>query len=495
MKLARKLTIALVVAICVVMGTYAYLESRNEVVLFDVDTHRSQWFGRGGAAAIQEVWREAGEARAMQLVETADRGNPTLGIRWVWVDSPATDAHGAELSDAARRTLTDDETFTIVREAQGTPHRYTYVPMTIPGGRLAAIEYSENLEQERTYLRTSHLGLVLATVLIALICGLVALWLGVWLVGRPVALLRDKARRIAAGDFGGRLALRQRDEIGELAAEIDAMSDRLREAGEELARETEARIAAVEQLRHADRLATIGQLASGIAHELGTPLNVIAARGKMIAAAGAWSEAVRQNARIVTEQAERMTGIIHQLLDLSRQRRPKLGRADLHRIVARTLELVSAAAAGAGVNVLVEGRETAALVEADQGQLEQALTNLVLNGIQAMPEGGRLTVRVERRHARPQPGTGGREGEWVVLTVADEGVGIAAADLPRIFEPFFTTKGMGEGTGLGLPVVSGIVAEHGGWIEVESAVGSGTRFRVFLRPAAQPELRLVGTGT
>jgi signal transduction histidine kinase len=367
--------------------------------------------------------------------------------------------------------------------------------MTIPGGRPAAIEYSENLEQERTYLRTSHLGLALATVLIALICGLVALWLGVWLVGRPVAVLRDKARRIAAGDLSGRLALPQRDEIGELAAEIDAMSDRLRAGRGELARETEARIVAVEQLRHADRLATIGQLASGVAHELGTPLNVIAVRGKMIVAAGAWTEAVRQHARIVTEQAERMTGIIHQLLDLSRQRRPKLGRADLHRIVARTLELVSAAAARAGVNVLVEGRDTVALVEADQSQLEQALTNLVLNGIQAMPEGGRLTMRVERRRARPQPGAHGREGDYVVLTVADEGVGTAPEDLPRIFEPSFTTKVRGEGTGLGLPIVSGIVAEHGGRIEVESEVGRGTRFRVFLRPAVQPELRLVGTGT
>jgi two-component system, NtrC family, sensor kinase len=494
-KLAGKLSIALIFAVCVVMGVYAYFKTRDAIVLADVDLERTRWFCKGRATAVQELWREEGEARAMQFVATADRGNPTLGIRWIWVDAPAADAHGADLSDAARRTLAEGRSITIEREARGTLHEHTYVPMTGPGGRLAAIEYSESLEGKQTYLRKTHLGLILTTVLIALICGLVALWLGVWLVGRPVALLRDKARRIAAGDFSGRLALRQNDEIGELAAEIDAMSDRIRDAREELARETEARIAAVEQLRHADRLATIGQLASGVAHELGTPLNVIAARGKMIAGAGAWSDAVRQHARIVTEQAERMTGIIHQLLDLSRQRRPKLGRADLQRIVARTLELVSAAAASAGVNVIVEGRDTVALVEADQGQLEQALTNLVLNGIQAMPEGGRLTVRVERRPARPQPGGGGREGEYVVLTVADEGVGIAPEDLPRIFEPFFTTKGTGEGTGLGLPVVSGIVAEHGGWIEVESAVGSGTRFRVFLRPAVQPELRLVGTGS
>ena len=495
MKLARKLTAVLVVAIVGVMAVYAYVETRHEVTLFDVDVKRSRWFGRGAAAAIQEVWEQEGEARAIELVETANRGNPSLEIRFTWLDVPATDPRGAAVSDADRRELAAGESVSSIRETDGTLRRFIWVPMSIPGGRPAALEYTENLREQQLYLRTSHLGMATATAAVALACGLVALWLGHWLVGRPMRLLRDKARRIAAGDFSGRLALRQRDEIGELAAEIDAMSDRLQRARDTIARESEARIRAIEQLRHADRLATVGQLASGVAHELGTPLNVIAARGKMIAAANAWTETVRQNARIVTEQAERMSAIIRQLLDLSRQRRPKLGRADLSAIVRRTLELVSAAASEAHVNVIVDGADAPVLVEADQNLLEQALTNLVLNGIQAMPDGGRLAVTLETVHASPPPDVDAPEGEYVVVGVADQGTGIARDDLPRIFEPFFTTKRAGQGTGLGLPVTHGIVAEHGGWIEVASEVGTGTRFRVYLRPAARPALRVARSGS
>jgi hypothetical protein len=97
-KLAGKLSIALLVVVSVVMGAYAYLESRHELVLFEMDAQRTRWWGRSGADAIQEVWRDEGETRAMQFVETADRANPTLGFRWVWLDAPPTDVHGVELS-------------------------------------------------------------------------------------------------------------------------------------------------------------------------------------------------------------------------------------------------------------------------------------------------------------------------------------------------------------------------------------------------------------
>jgi signal transduction histidine kinase len=123
------------------------------------------------------------------------------------------------------------------------------------------------------------------------------------------------------------------------------------------------------------------------------------------------------------------------------------------------------------------------LARADQGQLEQALTNFVLNGIQAMPQGGTLRVGVSTRRTRPPAEPGGPEGEYLTLTVTDEGEGISRENVLRIFEPFFTTKGVGQGTGLGLSVAYGIVSEHGGWIDVESQVGSGSRFTIHLPPA------------
>jgi signal transduction histidine kinase len=124
----------------------------------------------------------------------------------------------------------------------------------------------------------------------------------------------------------------------------------------------------------------------------------------------------------------------------------------------------------------------------DENRLLQALTNVMMNAIHATPPGGRLMVEVAPRFARPPAEHGGPPGEYVCISVEDTGAGIRVEDLPHIFEPFFTTKGQGEGTGLGLAVAHGIVAEHGGWISVESTPGTGTTFRIFLPPTGGPQL-------
>ena len=124
------------------------------------------------------------------------------------------------------------------------------------------------------------------------------------------------------------------------------------------------------------------------------------------------------------------------------------------------------------------------LAEVDEGQIQQALTNLVVNGIQAMPRGGRLEITVRRERAVPPIDIGGPEAEFLRIAVRDEGDGIAPDNLRRLFEPFFTTKDVGEGTGLGLAVAYGIVREHDGWIGVESTPGAGSCFSIFLPPSA-----------
>ncbi len=149
--------------------------------------------------------------------------------------------------------------------------------------RLGFIEISEPLDAERRAARTIVSDTLLTTLTLIVVCGALSGVLGLWLVGRPVRLLCEKARRIGEGDFGGPLVLGERDELGMLAAEMNATCDRLNAAAVRVDRETAARIAALEQLRHVDRLTTVGRLASGVAHELGTPLNVVAARAKMIA--------------------------------------------------------------------------------------------------------------------------------------------------------------------------------------------------------------------
>jgi signal transduction histidine kinase len=277
--------------------------------------------------------------------------------------------------------------------------------------------------------------------------------------------------------------VRHRDEIGQLGHEINTMCDHLAEANRQIASETEARIATLDQLRHADRLKTLGQLASGVAHELGTPLGIIAGRAKRCRAGGQSEAEQRRALEVIVEQSERMTLIIRQLLDFARRRGPRLGVRDLRQVTRATLDMLSPLAEKHGVAVHLDTDGPPIPAEVDANQLQQALTNVAMNGIQSMRAGGWLRVRVERAVATPPADHGGPAGEYACIRIEDEGAGIPAHQIPHVFEPFFTTKDVGEGTGLGLSVAWGIVSEHGGWIDVESRVGQGTRFSVYLVPA------------
>lgn len=241
-----------------------------------------------------------------------------------------------------------------------------------------------------------------------------------------------------------------------------------------------AHTATVEQLRHRDRLALVGQIASGLAHEMGTPLNIIAGRSKLLtelARSLPAAPAVADHARSILEQTERMTAIIRQLLDFARRRGPEPGAADVHDLSRRVLDLLRPFADRRRVVLKLDPAEHACVAAVDHNQLQQALSNLVVNAIQAMPDGGAVRIRVVAH-----------SGEGIALEVHDTGKGIAPELLGRIFEPFFTTQGAGEGTGLGLSITEGIVRDHRGTIEVKSEVGRGSCFTIRLPglPGPQP---------
>jgi two-component system, NtrC family, sensor kinase len=279
-------------------------------------------------------------------------------------------------------------------------------------------------------------------------------------------LLSEKARRIGTGDFSTPLNLPQRDELGQLATEMNAMCEHLVDAHQRIERETAARIATLEQLRHADRLMTVGKLASGIAHELGTPLNVISARGEMIASEDSTLEEARDYGRVIVDASNRMAKIIRQLLAFARRKPAEKAPRDVHRLAADLLDLLRPLAEKKNVRLKLERRcvEPEATATVDGAAIQQALTNLVVNAIQAMPTGGEVEVSIDRQTARSPRSD--RQTQCLRLRVCDQGEGIAADDLPHVFEPFFTTKDVGEGTGLGLSVTHGIVEDHEGWIDV-----------------------------
>jgi signal transduction histidine kinase len=261
---------------------------------------------------------------------------------------------------------------------------------------------------------------------------------------------------------------------------MNRMSRGLLEADRKLRAEEEARRQAEEELRHAERLATIGELAAGVAHELGTPLNVISGRAKVALRSPGQDRETRRVLSIIQEQTVRMTHIIQQLLHFARRTKPTRTAVDLYELVSSTLDVIGPTLKPDVRLVLQEDEVSGTRTSIDARQIEQILTNLVTNAAQAMPSGGRLSVSLSVRHVHPPAGHGGQAGEYFCLSVRDEGDGISEKDLPHVFEPFFTTKAIGEGTGLGLAVARGLVEAHGGWIAVESAIGVGTCFTVYL---------------
>jgi two-component system NtrC family sensor kinase len=364
--------------------------------------------------------------------------------------------------------------------------RVSRYPVFMDGKRLGTLEVAEARGEERAYVSSTIVQTVLSTGLLAAIALAIIMGLTLWLVGRPIRLLRDKMKRIGGGDFGGPLLLHQRDEVGELARDMNVMCERLLEARHRIQTEVDGRLRAIEQLRHADRLATVGRLASGVAHELGTPLSVVLARARMVQNGEVAPAELSTYGRIIAEQVERMRVIIRQLLDFSRRQRRGPGMValereavDLNDLIARTRALVEPLAEKRQVQLVLDEAEHV-VAPVDPALVQQVVLNLLTNALQAMARPGTVRLSVYRDHATAPAGVEAATGDYARLTVEDKGQGIDPAILPRVFEPFFTTKDVGEGTGLGLSVSYGIVREHGGWIEVDSHVGEGSRFSVFL---------------
>lgn len=230
--------------------------------------------------------------------------------------------------------------------------------------------------------------------------------------------------------------------------------------------EEQARLA--EQLRHSERLASVGQLAAGVAHELNEPLGAILGYAELLQRTEGIPGQPREDLERIVKACLHAREIVRNLLLFARRLPPRLAPTDLQAVVREVLHFMHGPCERANVEVTNDASPCLPSVEADAAQLRQVLVNLVANAVQSMPAGGRLRVRT------------GVEGDEVVLAVEDTGVGMSEEVRARIFDPFFTTKEVGRGTGLGLAVAHGIVVAHGGRITVASSPGRGSRFEVRL---------------
>jgi C4-dicarboxylate-specific signal transduction histidine kinase len=303
-------------------------------------------------------------------------------------------------------------------------------------------------------------------------------------VARPVDRMLGAAERLGPGEGGlpilhppgeraspglARAAVAFERAAGALAEERARLAAKV----EELERANRALAGARESLLRSERLAAVGRLAAGIAHEVGNPLGAIAgyaslARARL--AAGSPDEAEDFLARIAAETS-RIDGIVRGLLDFARPAPPALAAVEVGEALDGALRLARVQPRFREVRVERDLPAGVPPVRADPGRLVQVFLNLLLNAGDAMGGGG--TVAVSARAG----------GGWVEIAVADGGPGIAEADLPRIFDPFFTTKPPGEGTGLGLAICHGILESFGGRIAAENREGGGARFRLVLRAA------------
>jgi signal transduction histidine kinase len=473
MRLTRKFIAALVIGVALVAFVQGYLDYQRERELYASQLRgEAAALGRALGRGVADVWQRDGEAAARQFLEVAATKSGRMQARWVWLDAKGPDEPRAPRAEL--EPMTQDQ-IVVVRD-DTRRHLYTYIRVEVPESRLGGIEIAQSLEQLDAYLNVSLRTQVLGSASAVAIAALLALGLGVVFIGRPISRLAAKARRVGTGDLSGPLHLRQRDELGELAAEINLMCERLAE-------ERAAREQATEQLRHADRLTTVGKLASGLAHELGTPLNVVRGRAKLILDHEVEGDEVANSARIVVEQAERMTALIRELLDFARPRAPKKSPVNAPKLARRVCELVGTIARKGSVKLVAPEPDDSLQIEADDGQLSQVVTNLVVNAIQATPSGGTVTIatRVVDQIAPPYVDSESEsEIAWLAIEVRDTGAGMDEATRSRVFEPFYTTKDVGDGTGLGLSVSWGIIREHGGWIDITSTPREGSTFTVYL---------------
>jgi two-component system NtrC family sensor kinase len=319
------------------------------------------------------------------------------------------------------------------------------------------------------------------------------------LVYVPLRDLESGAKRLSSGDLEQLIPVRSADEFGELASSFNAMTTALRNSQQELRewgrtleekvakRTQELRVAEAEAAR-GEKLSSVGLLAAGIAHELNNPLTGILTFSSLIRKGLPDGSADAEDMDLVIRETKRCAAIIKGLLDFAREKTPEKKFADLNQIVLGTTRIIERPAHLRDIEIAMDLDPGLPPVWADADQITQVIMNMLVNAQHAIEEKGNITVRTRRAEKVLSSEPGAQPVPAVELSIVDTGCGIPEKNLKRIFDPFFTSKEVGKGTGLGLSVSHGIISAHGGTIEVESEVGEGTTFRIFLPLERPPEV-------
>jgi signal transduction histidine kinase len=225
----------------------------------------------------------------------------------------------------------------------------------------------------------------------------------------------------------------------------------------------------------------MGRLAAGLAHEIGTPLNIIGGRAEFLMRRARSVEELTSNLQVIRAQADRITGIVRQLLEFARRKEPGFQTIDLSTLLADVQALLEHQIREKQIHIETDGITRLPLFQADPDMLQQVFLNLYTNALHALPSGGFIRIRAGVGPARSFDGAASsNEPRRIWITFEDNGTGILPEHIDRVFDPFFTTKDVGQGTGLGLAVTYGIIKDHGGEIRAESEPGKFARFVIEL---------------
>lgn len=302
---------------------------------------------------------------------------------------------------------------------------------------------------------------------------LVLVTFGIFLLARvvvnPLKRLVEVAQRIREGELDQRAQVEYENEIGQLAKTFNQMVEKLAVKQRDLEKTIKKLKETQQELLQSEKLASVGRLASGVAHEIGNPLTSVLGHTEILRKKLKDDKILLDLVERTKSETERIHRIIKDLLQFSRPPTSQIEDVDVHRVIQDSLNLVTVQKGFKGIAIDLSPRDDVPPVRGNSDQLQQVLINILINAADAMPQGGSISIRTAE------------EDGWVTISIKDTGEGISAQDLDKIFDPFYTTKSPAKGTGLGLSISLKIIEDLGGRIKVESKRGKGAEFTIFLK--------------
>lgn len=446
--------------------TESRMEEDVELVARSLQMPIGRALQRGRDGAVQEALRSAFSFNRVYGAYLYDREGALIAA----VGSAAPDESRDRVSELAEERAQTGE----YDEMAGQSVFSYFVPLSTPTGRnaglLQVVRRARDIDRAVSSLRWTAVGVFFVTII--LLSGVV-LWGHRVAVGAPLNRLGDDMTKVEEGSRTHRTTPRGPAEIASLGRQFNKMIESIEAAEQEIRRRDAEQRQLEQKLQQAEKLAAVGQLSAGVAHELGTPLSVVDGNAQRALRHEDLPEPVVDALKTVRGEVRRMEHIVRQLLDFGRRNPLQRRTVEASRLSDIALNTVSADYPEAEHVVDVLPPDRSLSLSVDTGLMERVLVNLLRNALDVAPEG---PIRLRWR----------RNDDQVVYVVEDGGPGIDPEVQPRLFEPFFTTKTVDEGTGLGLAVAHGIVEEHGGTIEVHESALGGASFTVRI-PQSPPD--------